>query len=45
MTLVVREFLVVSAIANLLLVAKGRSVKTCCQKLDPDAFRNIVSTL
>lgn len=35
------EFLV--ALASLFLVADGRLLKKCCDKLDPDAFRNIVS--
>ena len=34
---------VLLALANVLLVTEGRSVKKCCEKLDPDAFRNIVS--
>lgn len=40
MMFTIRVFL---ALANVLLVAEGRSVKKCCEKLDPDAFRNIVS--
>lgn len=35
------EFLV--ALASLFLVADSRLLKKCCDKLDPDAFRNIVS--
>lgn len=31
------------ALASLFFVAESRSLKRCCDKLDPDAFRNIVS--
>lgn len=31
----------VIALASLLVVAEGRPTRACCQKLDPDAFRNI----
>ena len=31
------------ALASLVFVAESRSLKKCCDKLDPDAFRNIVS--
>ena len=31
------------ALASLFLVVESRSLKKCCDKLDPDAFRNIVS--
>jgi len=31
------------ALVSLFFVAESRSLKKCCDKLDPDAFRNIVS--
>ena len=36
------DFLVL--LLSLLLFVEGRSIKTsCCPKVDPDAFRNVVS--
>ena len=36
----------VATLLSLLLFVKGRSTKpSCCPKVDPDAFRNVVSIL
>lgn len=41
MNLAVCELVI--ALASLVIVAETRSIKTCCPKLDPDVFRNVVS--
>lgn len=41
MSYALREAFIV--LLSLLFFVEGRSIKDCCPKLDPDAFRNVVS--
>lgn len=41
MSYALRETFIV--LLSLLFFVEGRSIKDCCPKLDPDAFRNVVS--